>query len=243
MGSDKPRDDDLGRFAAVRPRRFAALVYAALLAMTAWPLASPATDYVACTVVEIIVVEAQPDEAEMVCELADDALRFMQVRGMHVPPRLTTVHVVDRLSRAQFASTIGTFDAANNRIEVLTYEAAHRLMPEHPAFGVPMNFDLYRSFVAHELAHAIAHPNFVRRPVASAHEYIAYTVQLASMPPALRETVLRNVPTQAFGHPREIDEVMLAIDPNRFAVKSYLHFMRFGEDAGSFDQFLTGRFR
>jgi len=241
MGS-MPRDGDRRCPAATRLRRFAVPMCALLFALV-YPVTGSATDFVGCTVVEIIVVDAQPDEAEMVCELAEDVSRFMQAHGARQPPRMTTVQIVDRLSRAQLASTIGTFDATNNHIEVLTFEAAYRLMPKHPAFGIPMNYDLYRSFIAHELAHAIAHPNFTRRPVTTAHEYIAYTAQIASMPPELRAAVFYNVRTPGFAHPREIDEVMLALDPNRFAVKSYLHFMRFGDEDASFVPLFTGRFR
>lgn len=243
MTSDSPTDGCIDRFTSLGLCRFTALIYAAFLTLAAYPLSSPAVAQVTCSVVEISVVDAQPDDAEMVCEIAADVSRFMQRYGAHAPPRPTTVHVVERLSRAPFASTIGTFDAAHNRIEILTYTAARRVMPTRPAFGIPMNRDLYRSFVAHEIAHAVAHPNVVRGQAVAVHEYVAYTAQLATMSPALRDAVLCNVPTQAFTHPREIDEVMLALDPNRFAVKSYLHFVRVDEEARSFDQLLTGRFR
>jgi hypothetical protein len=78
----------------------------------------------------------------------------------------------------------------------------------------------------HEIAHAIADANFVRRPVAPAHENIAYTTQLATMPEELRNTILRNVDTDGYEHLKEVGDMLLMIDPNRFAVKSYLHFMR-----------------
>lgn len=176
-----------------------------------------------------------------VCDAVADAVSFMTANGFEFKAPFT-VAVVDRITHSQLVTTLGAFNAKTREVEILGYEAATGFLPDHPPFGIPMNPELYRSFVVHEAAHAVAHPNFVRRPNLAAMEYIAYTVQLATMTEPLRERVLDSVQTEAFDQPQEIGDQLLMFDPARFAVKSYLHFIRPGNGAEFYQRLLTGKF-
>lgn len=208
-----------------------------------WFATAPASaDSVRCRIPEFIVVDADPQYAELVCDTVTDTVYYMERYGFRATRPETRVHIVDTLVQTHFVSSLGSYDAKHDRIEILSYEAALKVLPHRPAFGIKMSPELYRSFVAHEIAHAIANVNFARPPVVSAHEYIAYTVQLATMPESLRAAIIRNVDTEGFDHPKEVDEMLLAVDPNLFAVKSYLHFARPQNGALAFEQLLTGQF-
>jgi hypothetical protein len=216
----------------------AALALVAVLTCIAPP--AGAAD-VRCPAAAITVLNITAPDAEIVCRAAQVAADFLTARGFVVKDA-ATISIVDRLTAIDLPSIIGTYAAKTHHAEVLRYEAAAKQLPERPAFGVPMSPDLYRSFIVHEIAHAIADPNFVRRPLAPAHEYIAYTTQLATMPDELRNAILRNVDTDGYEHLKEVGDMLLMMDPNRFAVKSYLHFIEPQNGAAAFEQLLTGRF-
>jgi hypothetical protein len=196
---------------------------------------------VRCPAAAITVLNASTEDAEIVCGAARQATEFLTSHGFQVKDA-ATVSIVDKLTATDLPSSIGAYTPATHHAEVLSYESAAKQLPERPAFGVPMNPALYRSFIVHEIAHAIADANFVRRPVAPAHEYIAYTTQLATMPEELRNTILHNVDTDGYEHLKEVGDMLLMMDPNRFAVKSYLHFMQPQNGSAAFEQLLTGRF-
>jgi hypothetical protein len=51
--------------------------------------------------------------------------------------------------------------------------------------GLPVDAVLYASIFAHEVAHAVIHQNLDGRKLSfAAHEYLAYAVQLGTLPPA-----------------------------------------------------------
>lgn len=192
-----------------------------------------------CPVGDFTIVDARVHEVDTICRAVEDAIMFMRAQGLEQRGPVT-IRLVDSLTDTQVASAVGTYNGKTASVEVLTYEAALRLPPERPAFGMPMNSSLYRSFIVHEVAHAIVHPNFVRPPQVAAHEYIAYTAQLATMPEELRAAVLQNVDTDGFDHLKEVGDMLLAVDPNRFAVKSYLHFARDADGETTFYKLLSG---
>jgi len=192
-----------------------------------------------CPVGDFTIVDARAHEVDTICRAVEDAIIFMRAQDLKQRAPVT-IRLVDKLGETSVASAVGTFNGRNASIEVLTYEAAVQLLPDRPAFGIPMNPSLYRSFIVHEVAHAIAHPNFVRKPQVAAHEYIAYSAQLATMPEELRAAVLKNVDTDGYDHLKEVGDLLLAVDPNRFAVKSYLHFVYNGDGETTFYKLLSG---
>ena len=57
-----------------------------------------------------------------------------------------------------------------------------------------MNEELYIGFAAHETSHAVIDELTAGRPVSRvAHEYLAYVVQISTMAPAERDTMLRGM--------------------------------------------------
>jgi hypothetical protein len=194
-----------------------------------------------CPTAEVTVRHTGAAEAAKVCEAVADAVGFMTAHGFELKAPFT-IAVVDQITQSPMPSSLGAFNAATREIEILGYDAATRFFPDRPPFGIPMNPEIYRSFVVHEVAHAVAHPNFVRRPNLAAMEYIAYTVQIATMPEPLRRRVLASVETEAFEQPREIGDQLVMFDPARFAVKSYLHFIRPENGAAFYQRLLTGKF-
>jgi len=225
-----------------RPSYFLSLLTRSVAGLLLCVAVGAYAEGVRCPVGDIVVVDAAPADVDMVCGAAAETTAYMEALGLRATRPVTKFYLVNTIGHAHFSSSIGAYDAAADRIEILNYDAALKLMPARPAFGVTMNQALYRSFVVHEIAHATANPNFAHPPAGPAHEYIAYTVQLALMDPALRAQVLSNVPAQAFDRLSEVGDYLLMLDPNRFAVMSYRHFVRPENGAIAFEHLLTGDF-
>lgn len=217
------------------------LAGAALLQLCALLSPPAGAEALACPTAGVTVSHPDPRVAAALCDAVADTVAFMTAHGFErkTPVR---IRVVDRITHSHLVSTLGAFNARDREIEILSYDAALAFLPDRPPFGVPMNPDLYRSFLVHEVAHAVAHPNFTARPTLASMEYIAYTVQIATMPEPLRRQVLAGVDTEAFGRPAEIGDQLLMFDPARFAVKSYLHFIRPENGAAFYRRLLSGNY-
>jgi hypothetical protein len=178
-----------------------------------------------------IYAESDAD-ARLACDGVADAVGFLSEQGFTVD----TVMWIDILDsvfahRAENPAfrVLGQFDAEQNRIMVTSTKGQHEMAAEKPIFGVPAPYDhaLFRSVVAHEVAHAIAEENFrVDEPSRLAHEYIAYIVQLATMPANLQQQILERHPGPGFVSELEIHPIIYGMDPDLFAVKAYRHYRR-----------------
>ena len=109
-------------------------------------------------------------------------------------------------------------------------------------FNLPIDASLYRSLVAHEVAHAIGARNFkVTQPSLQAKEYIAYVTQLATMLPELRERVLSQFPGQGFEGDWQMSTTIYLLDPMRFGAQAYRHFLKRGNGGSYLHSILAGK--
>lgn len=182
-------------------------------------------------------------DADLVCSAAKSTFEFMRRNGFGATKSIT-VQVLDQPAEAFRNGELGRFDGNRRETLILSFAVAQIEARDSPPFNTPMNKELYQSFVVHELAHAIAHSAFeIARPSVVAQEYIAYTVQLATMPPALREEILARYRVDAFADESEMSELYYAFDPCVFAVKAYRHFMTLSEPQAFYKRLLTGAFQ
>jgi len=94
-------------------------------------------------------------------------------------------------------------------------------------FGLPADLELYRSLIAHEVAHSVAACNFkLARPSIPAYEYVAYVTMLSTMASATRERVLANCPGTGFDTDLQMNSVIYQFDRTRFGAEAYRHFMK-----------------
>lgn len=186
-----------------------------------------------CPEAPVRVSYERETDAHTVCEAAHLAVAVMTEHGFLVAQPLA-IDVVHNLPDKPHL--LGTFNPKLEKIEILSYEDCAKRALTKPPFRVPMDLSMHRSFVVHEIAHTIAQQNFaISDPSVAAQEYIAYSVQLATMAPTLRETILARDQLDPFEDEFEITTVYLAFDPSSFAVKVYRHLTEVA-DAPSFYQ-------
>jgi len=145
-----------------------------------------------CPVSAIAVPQWTATERDRVCAAAEAAVAFLRDTRFRYEGGLTIRPLQDPPAQHR-GSEIGHFDIERREIQVLPLAAAVSAQRLSSAFAVPMTPALWASYVSHEVAHAVVERHFapgVKRFTAS--EYIAAVVQLETMEPALRETILEH---------------------------------------------------
>lgn len=205
-----------------------AICYVLIILLSCAVYGSARASQVLCAHSKITVAAEKSSEMEAVCTAVQNGFVFLRSIGLDFSGSLAITLLKTMPSNGQ-ESVIGQYDSRSNKISLLNYEAAvtsSRLAP--PAFGTPMNPEIWRGYVVHELSHAAAHHTFVAGvPVLTASEYIASVALISTLPAAEREEIIRNYPElSGFDEPGEITFGYYLLDPSRFAVNAYLHFSK-----------------
>ena len=177
-------------------------------------------------------------DAKVACDGARDAIGFLAAQGFDVASEVA-IDLVPKLPRRAGAGAAGCYLKSERRAVVMTFVEFGKL---GTWMSVQIDAALYRSLVAHEVAHAVAACNFkVAKPSIQAQEYIAYVTMLATMPPALRERMLSQFPGQAFQGDWQMNSTVYLMDPTRFGVLAYRHFLNAGNGRDYLHAILAGR--
>lgn len=183
---------------------------------------SPAAVEVRCDTPNVVVHSSHRSDASIVCGGARDAMTFLASQALQVDGPVS-IDVVEVLPSEASESAAGCYLTPKNRAVVLAYSEFRK---RGTWFGIAIDPGLYRSLVAHEVAHSIAAANFeIARPAVQAHEYIAYVTMFATMAPAQRERVLSNYAGSGFENDAQMSSTIYLFDPMRFGVQAYRHFL------------------
>ncbi|SNC74641.1 hypothetical protein SAMN04487881_2482 [Marinobacter sp. es.048] len=194
-----------------------------------------------CAVPGVRVFSDQAKDGDLACQAVGSTLAFMKSMGFHADTRFT-IELVDHPLSLHGSEVTGTYDSRHLYIEVPNFSQAQRVAGRHAPFGMFMSHEIWQSFIAHEVAHAVAQANFrLEKPGITAHEYIAYVVQLATLPKETREELLKRFDNSPFRHERQINRVFLELDPEVFAVKAYRHYLAQPDPSVFFQRLLTRR--
>lgn len=176
-----------------------------------------------CPAAPVKVAAASPEERELVCQAAAEAIRLL-ARCQISPQRLMHVEISD-VVRNPFGSPIfGRFDAGQEIAFVTRYAQIASLTEQTP-YSEISPADFYKSLVVHELVHGVMHQNYRRSPMSrAAWEYPAYAIQLASLPPNAREKFLHMINSRSSKGDLLFNDIILAFDPYFFAARAYEHF-------------------
>lgn len=170
----------------------------------------------------VTVESARAEVAAQVCTASDRALAVFADCGIDVS-REVTIRVEDEV----LGDCLGIFHCGKSLIEVLKPKALARMIDQGGLYAHIPTADFFESVVIHEMVHAIydgapcdAEPTecFVTS------EYLAYAVQLHSIPAryhdAWAETFDRDAPVS----PKIIGLGTLMLDTDNFALGAWAHF-------------------
>lgn len=173
----------------------------------------------------------------VVCQGIEDAIGFLAPLGLQGPDHLV-VELVEQLPPALRADAVGCYIIATRRLMVLVESS---FMARRTWFGIPTSRALFRSVVAHEVAHAVAgHALDGKKLVNAGHEYIAYVTMFATMDTATRSAAMKAMPGQGLTFDTEINDMRYAMDPMMFGLEAYRHWTRQADGFAFLKQVLDG---
>lgn len=179
-------------------------------------------------------------EFSRACDASTMALEFLSNAGLktNIP---VTINITPHPIESTGADVFGCYDPHDGLITVLKWDVCKPLFEKYRPFGQAATRPIYDSLIAHEVAHAVADANFtIDDPSEPAHEYIAYVVQIATMPKEIREKVLRDFPVSDRVSLETLHPVILWMSPDVFAVRAYTHYEYPDQGHQAFQAILSG---
>jgi hypothetical protein len=171
------------------------------------------------------------DEAgavECACPAAKASIAFLESLGLETRQPIN-VKLVKQVPSSLDSNVLGIYAPVNaNEIVLLNYKrAAETSQLYKPQVKIDMSENLWCGYVAHELAHAISGQYHSSRATNRlAMEYISAVTQLAIFSTETRKMFLKtHGGVDAYQSIAEMSELYFLLDPNKFAVKCYLHFI------------------
>jgi len=199
---------------------------------------SPLAGEIRCDTWKVVVRSSDPADAKVACDAASDAIGFLKAQGFDVCCDIA-IDLVTELACAAGPFTAGCYMEAERRVQILSFAEVRKFKTW---MNVPIDVPLYRSLLTHEVGHVIGAHNFgVARPSIQAKEYIAYVTMLSTMTPAQRENVLEQFPGQGFEGDWQMSTTVYLLDPMRFGVQAYRHFLKAGNGRDYLHAILAGK--
>ena len=199
---------------------------------------TPATVERRCDGADVRVQATDLEDVATACEGARRALAFLARYGL-ASDHVIEVELLAQLPAGLRESAVGCYNRQTHRMAVLTYA---EFVKRGNWFGLPIDRALYRSVVAHEVAHAVVgcQPGAAKLPL-PAHEYMAYVAMFGTMEPPMRERVLANFPGAGFEHDAQINSLVYGFDPMRFGASAWQHFSRLADGQAYLRRILAGQ--
>ena len=210
-----------------------------LVAVSIW--ATPLlADIVTCKDPLLRVDANDQGEANRVCDAAIRAKGFVSTCGIgqNIPVTLELRDEIPGVSD----HCAGVYQQGSHKILLVRPSAMPRLMPQDSAFTTLDDDAYYDSLVVHELAHAFSDQSSENNLACSADkEYIAYALQIESLPDAERRKFL---PFQEVDHPvpeARLNDFVLGFAPDVFGLMAWAHFSEAGHGCQFIADLLDGR--
>ncbi len=182
---------------------------------------------IACPDTPITFVYDQPVETRCLCTTITAAIAFLKSLGLETTETIT-IRMVEKLQDLKQNDLFGAYNAKTREVSILTYAKLEEYSrKEKKVLGVPFNEDVWCSFAAHELAHAISEPFLGRQMKDHVDgEYISVVTQLRVLSPETRKKVLTTFKdVEPYQSREEMSLLYYLMAPDRFSVKCYLHFL------------------
>jgi hypothetical protein len=174
-----------------------------------------------CDHLPIEVLPGNSELAPRVCDVAAETEAVFAGLGLTLSEPVEVV-LTDRISNAP-DSCVALYDSETRRLEILTIEC---LSDGHGGLGSFHDLSpevFFDSLIVHELTHAYLHQTGADLG-RSAHEYLAYALQLDSLPPESRSMILDRTTLRSTIDIDDFDELLLAFHPLRYAAMAWRHF-------------------
>jgi hypothetical protein len=190
-----------------------------------------------CPTAGYTVSAQDPDEAARACEAVFAAERRLNALGLmrHAPLRIEVTEDLD----IPAGSCVALYSSKTRKLQVLPVDCLAERPDRGSGFPPIEARLLFDSLILHELVHA-----FLDQTAADltriAHEYLAYAIQIDSLPAEDRVRILEKAGMEPPGRIEDVNEATLDMVPLRFAAAAWLHFQQKGGDADQVRRVIEG---
>jgi len=182
-----------------------------------------ATPYQCQSPAEVFVTTKDEEMNAHVCAAAERAMVFLAEFAI-TPRRAIHLNISDAEIDGHGYAAFGSYDSRSDSIELMFFDAILERTENPQMYGESFDLEHYTGAIAHEIAHAVVQHNLKAEPISTGpQEYLAHATQLGVMPKDRRRAIIRAMNVSSWESGDAISDVYMAIEPGKFAVKSYLH--------------------
>ena len=158
-----------------------------------------------------------------ICTSATKALEFLAGYDLY-PNRTIRLNIVESSILSEGYDAFGSYNLKSEVIDLMSYRAILNYVHRPEMYGQPFDEIHYSGAIAHEVAHAVMHQNLKSKHISQApQEYLAHATQLAVLPEDRRNAIIKAMGVEPWESGDAISDIYMAMEPGKFAVKSYLH--------------------
>ncbi|SDO64467.1 DUF6639 family protein [Desulforhopalus singaporensis] len=189
----------------------------------------------------ISVLFADEQAAAVICEASAHALTILAQYGLS-PKRQICVEVIDQEIDHLGYKAFGSYDSKRDRIRVMSYQSIFYHYTNPTMYDEQFDVIHYSGVIVHEITHAVFHHHSTAdAPGPAPQEYLAHAIQLLSLPEDRRNRVITTHNEPGWMPGDAISDIYLALEPGRFAVKSYKHLTSMDDPRNFIDLLLTAK--
>ena len=189
----------------------------------------------------VIVATEDVETAKNICAAAGRALTYLAQYKL-TPKRSIHFKIVEEKIDSHGYIAYGSYDSRSDFIQLMSFDAILQGSSDPRMYGELFDQVHYQGAIAHEVTHAIFQHHAKEEQISTApQEYLACATQLAVLPRERRERIIRAMGVAAWESGDAISDAYLAMQPGKFAVKSYLHLSALEEPAEFIDILLKAK--
>jgi Family of unknown function (DUF6639) len=186
------------------------------------------------------VLGASTEERTVVCTAVKKTTKLFRQCGFMKLPRIR-VQVEKEPVNVCGVDAFGSYDAQRQTIRIVDATTCEKMAKVNAAYASLPFGELYQSIVVHEIAHQFFRSHLKDKKASHAtHEYIAYAMQIASMPPQVRDQLLNSFPREPPEDLGPFVDMLLLMSPMYFGVLAYDHFSAPGNGCRVLQEIVRG---
>lgn len=175
------------------------------------------------------VIAGDTETVTMICEASELALGLLEQYDLS-PKRQIFVEVIEQGIDHLGYKAFGSYDIRKDKIQVMSFRSIIENYNTPTMYDEPFDRIHYLGTIVHEITHAVFHHHSTAdAPGPAPQEYLAHAIQLSSLPEERRNQVILANDEPAWMSGDAISDIYMALQPGRFAVKSYKHLISMNE--------------
>ncbi|MGB3224331.1 MAG: DUF6639 family protein [Desulforhopalus sp.] len=169
------------------------------------------------------VISGDEQSVTMICEASDRALSLLAQYEL-LPKRQIFIEVINQEIDHLGYKAFGSYDIRKDQIQIMSYNSIFENYSNPTMYDEQFDCIHYSGAVAHEITHAVFHQHSTAEaPGPAPQEYLAHAIQLSSLPENRRKRIIQTHDEPAWMSGDTLSDIYMALEPGRFAVKSYKH--------------------